>query len=56
MIADKPTPGLDLEMALEALTCFREMEDEGKAVTLISLSSVPILLPIQSLFLQQLQR
>lgn len=36
IIADEPTPGLDLEMALEALKCFREMADEGKAVILIT--------------------
>lgn len=36
IIADEPTPGLDLEMAVEALTCFREMADEGKAVILIT--------------------
>lgn len=36
VIADEPTPGLDLEMALEALKCFREMADEGKAVILIT--------------------
>lgn len=36
IIADEPTPGLDLEMALEALKIFREMADEGKAVILIT--------------------
>ena len=36
IIADEPTPGLDLEMALEALRCFREMADEGKAIILIT--------------------
>lgn len=36
IIADEPTPGLDLEMALEALKCFRELADEGKAVILIT--------------------
>ncbi|MBS6195565.1 MAG: ABC transporter ATP-binding protein [Clostridiales bacterium] len=36
VIADEPTPGLDLEMALEALKIFREMADEGKAVILIT--------------------
>lgn len=36
IIADEPTPGLDLEMALEALRCFRELADEGKAVILIT--------------------
>lgn len=36
IIADEPTPGLDLEMALEALRIFRELADEGKAVLLIT--------------------
>lgn len=36
IIADEPTPGLDLEMALEALKVFRELADEGKAVVLIT--------------------
>lgn len=36
VIADEPTPGMDLDMALEALRCFREMADEGKAVLLIT--------------------
>lgn len=36
IIADEPTPGLDLEMALEALQCFREMADSGKSVILIT--------------------
>lgn len=36
LIADEPTPGLDLKMALEALKCFREMADTGKAVILIT--------------------
>ena len=36
IIADEPTPGLDLEMALEALKIFRELADEGKAVVLIT--------------------
>lgn len=36
IIADEPTPGLDLEMALEALKIFRELADEGKAVILIT--------------------
>lgn len=36
IIADEPTPGLDLEMAMEALKCFRELADEGKAVILIT--------------------
>lgn len=36
IIADEPTPGLDLEMAVEALKCFREMADAGKGVILIT--------------------
>lgn len=36
IIADEPTPGMGLEQALEALTIFREMADEGKAVLLIT--------------------
>lgn len=36
IIADEPTPGLDLEMAMEALKVFRELADEGKAVVLIT--------------------
>lgn len=36
IIADEPTPGLDVEMALEALQIFRELADEGKAVVLIT--------------------
>ncbi|MBS6160651.1 MAG: ABC transporter ATP-binding protein [Firmicutes bacterium] len=36
IIADEPTPGLDLEMAMEALKIFRELADEGKAVVLIT--------------------
>lgn len=36
IIADEPTPGLDLEMALEALKIFRELSNEGKAVILIT--------------------
>lgn len=36
IIADEPTPGLDLKMALEALQCFRELAEEGKAVILIT--------------------
>lgn len=36
IIADESTPGLDLEMALEALKIFRELSDEGKAVILIT--------------------
>lgn len=36
ILADEPTPGLDLEMAVEALKVFRELADEGKAVILIT--------------------
>lgn len=36
IIADEPTPGLDLAMAMEALKVFRELADEGKAVILIT--------------------
>ncbi len=36
IIADEPTPGMSLHQALEALTLFREMADEGKAVILIT--------------------
>ena len=36
ILADEPTPGMDLEMALEALQCFRELADEGRAVVLIT--------------------
>lgn len=36
IIADEPTPGLDLAMAVEALKVFRELADEGKAVILIT--------------------
>lgn len=36
ILADEPTPGMDLEMALEALRCFRELADEGRAVVLIT--------------------
>lgn len=36
IIADEPTPGLDLQMALEALTIFKELADEGKAIILIT--------------------
>lgn len=36
IIADEPTPGLDLKMALEALKIFRELAEEGKAVILIT--------------------
>lgn len=36
VIADEPTPGMSLEQAMEALTMFREMANEGKAVILIT--------------------
>lgn len=36
IIADEPTPGMSLEQALEALTMFREMANEGKAIILIT--------------------
>ena len=36
IIADEPTPGMSLDQALEALTMFREMADQGKAVILIT--------------------
>ena len=36
LIADEPTPGLDLELALEALKDFRAMADRGCGVVLIT--------------------
>ena len=36
IIADEPTPGLDLELALEALKNFRTMADQGCGVVLIT--------------------
>lgn len=36
IIADEPTPGLDLELALEALKDFRDMANRGKGVILIT--------------------
>lgn len=36
IIADEPTPGMSLSQAMEALTMFREMANEGKAVILIT--------------------
>lgn len=36
IIADEPTPGMSLDQALEALTMFREMADQGKAMILIT--------------------
>ncbi|RBP44156.1 ABC transporter ATP-binding protein [Garciella nitratireducens] len=36
IIADEPTPGLDLEMALKTLKYFREFANQGKAVLIIT--------------------
>lgn len=36
IIADEPTPGMNLEQALEALQMFRELANAGKAVILIT--------------------
>ncbi len=36
IIADEPTPGLDLKMALEALKDFRELADNGTGILLIT--------------------
>lgn len=36
IIADEPTPGLDLEMAMKTLKYFREFADGGKAVLIIT--------------------
>lgn len=36
IIADEPTPGLNVEMAMETLKHFRELADEGTAVLLIT--------------------
>lgn len=36
IIADEPTPGLDLSMAIEALKDFRELANKGKGVVLIT--------------------
>ena len=36
IIADEPTPGMSLDQALEALSMFREMAAEGRAVILIT--------------------
>ena len=35
-IADEPTPGLSIQLALEALKVFRELADQGKSVLLIT--------------------
>lgn len=36
VIADEPTPGMELEQAMETLTVFREMAEDGKTVILIT--------------------
>lgn len=36
IIADEPTPGMDAELAADALQCFRQLADEGKGVLLIT--------------------
>ena len=36
IIADEPTPGLDLQMAMETLIHFRDLADQGTAVLLIT--------------------
>lgn len=36
IIADEPTPGLDLEMAMKTLKYFREFADQGKGVLMIT--------------------
>ena len=36
IIADEPTPGMNLSQALEALKTFRELADQGKAIILIT--------------------
>lgn len=36
IIADEPTPGMQVEQALEALKIFRELADDGKGVILIT--------------------
>ena len=36
IVADEPTPGLDLQMAMETLIHFRELADQGTAVLLIT--------------------
>ncbi len=36
IIADEPTPGLNLEMAMETLRHFRQLADEGAAVLMIT--------------------
>jgi len=36
IIADEPTPGLNVEMAMETLNHFRELADKGTAVLMIT--------------------
>ena len=36
IIADEPTPGLDIELAMKTLRYFRELADKGKGVLLIT--------------------
>lgn len=36
IIADEPTPGMSIDQAMEALTVFRELANEGKGVVLIT--------------------
>lgn len=36
IIADEPTPGMSTDQAVEALTVFRELADQGRAVLLIT--------------------
>ena len=36
IIADEPTPGMELSQALEALKMFRKLADEGKSIILIT--------------------
>ena len=36
IIADEPTPGLDLDLAVKAMADFRELADQGKGVLLIT--------------------
>ena len=36
IIADEPTPGMSLNQAIEALSMFRQMADEGKGIILIT--------------------
>lgn len=36
VIADEPTPGMDLDLAMESLQCLRELANQGKGVILIT--------------------